>query len=91
MDLNFITPGLSTFTQLPSLLPAAFTTDLCGYVTLNCIRQPGTQRLDPLREVIMNRIWYRNFNTHQSIVLCHSVDATGLEFQIKSGQKILVI
>lgn len=79
MDLNFITPGLSTFTQLPSLLPAAFTTDLCGYVTLNCIRQPGTQRLDPLREVIMNRIWYRNFNTHQSIVLCHSVDATGLD------------
>ncbi len=79
MNLNFITPGLSTFTQLPSLNTAPFTTDLCGYVTLNCIRQPGAQRIDPIREVIMNRVWYRNFNTHQSIVLCHSVDATGLD------------
>ena len=79
MNLNFIAPGLSTLVQLPSLLTAPFTTDLCGYVTLNCIRQPGSQRLDPIREVIMNRVWYRNFNTHQSIVLCHSVDATGLD------------
>lgn len=79
MNLNFITPGLSTFTQLPSLNTAPFTTDLCGYVTLTCIRQPGAQRIDPIREVIMNRVWYRNFNTHQSIVLCHSVDATGLD------------
>lgn len=79
MNLDFITPGLSSLTQLPSLNTAPFTTDLCGYVTLNCIRQPGATRLDPIREIIMNRVWYRNFNTHQSIVLCHSVDATGLD------------
>nr|MBP6314900.1 T9SS type A sorting domain-containing protein [Chitinophagaceae bacterium] len=79
MDLNFVTPGLSTFTQLPTLATAPFSTNLCGFVTLNCIRQPGAQRLDPIREIIMNRAWYRNFNTHQSIVLTHSVDATGLD------------
>lgn len=79
MNLNFITPGLSTFTQLPTLPTASFSSDLCGYVTLTCIRQPGSQRLDPIREIIMNRVWYRNFNTHQSIVLSHSVDATGLD------------
>ncbi|MCC7031026.1 MAG: T9SS type A sorting domain-containing protein [Chitinophagaceae bacterium] len=79
MNLNFITPALSTLVQLPSINTAPFTTDLCGYVTLNCIRQPGSTRLDPIREIIMNRVWYRNFNTHQSIVLCHSVDATGLD------------
>jgi hypothetical protein len=79
MDLNFITPGLSTFTQLPTLATSSFSTNLCGFVTLNCIRQPGAQRLDPIREIIMNRAWYRNFNTHQSIVLSHSVDATGLD------------
>lgn len=79
LNLNFITPGLSTMAQLPSLLTAPFSTDLCGYVTLNCIRQPGNTRLDPIREIIMNRVWYRNFNTHQSIVLSHSVDATGLD------------
>lgn len=79
MNLDFITPLLSTLTQLPSIATVPFTTDLCGYVTLNCIRQPNSQRLDPIREIIMNRVWYRNFITHQSIVLCHTVDASGLD------------
>ncbi|MBL7766865.1 MAG: T9SS type A sorting domain-containing protein [Chitinophagaceae bacterium] len=79
LNLDFVTPANSTMNQQPDLNTAAFDTDLCGYTTLNCIRQPGTNtRLDPIREIIMNRVAYRNFNTHQSLVACHAVDQGNL-------------
>jgi len=75
LNADFITPANSTLVQQPNINTAAFDSDLCGYVTLNCIRQPGTNtRLDPIREIIMNRVYYRNFNTHQSLVAVHAVD-----------------
>lgn len=55
-----------------------FDSELCGYTSFSCIDQPGTTtNLDPLREVLMNRIMYRNFGTHESIVCCHVTDVTG--------------
>jgi hypothetical protein len=74
MNLDFITPANSSLSQQADINTAAFTSDLCGYSTLNCIRQPGTTRMDPIREIIMNRVYYRNFGTHQSLVALHSVD-----------------
>lgn len=80
LDLNFTTPSSSTLNVLPSLATAPFSSDLCGFVTLNCIQQPGTNtRLDPIREVIMNRVYIRVFGTYISMVLCHAVDVTGTD------------
>ncbi len=79
MNLDFVTPANSNLVkQSPSISPTAFTTDLCGY-SWQCIRQPNLQGLDELSGFIMNRIWYRNFNTYQSLVLSFDVDATGLD------------
>lgn len=74
MNLDFITPANSSLSQQPNINTAAFDSDLCGYNTLSCIRQPGATRMDPIREIIMNRVYYRNFGTHQSLVALHAVD-----------------
>lgn len=80
LNLNFAAPTSSTMSQMPSLAAASFDTHLCGYTTLNCITQPGTtQKMDPIREILMNRVYLRVFSGHQSIVLSHAVDATGTD------------
>ena len=48
---------------------AEFDSDLCGYSTFSCLRQRGSSvRLDPLREIIMPTLQYRNFGTHETLV-----------------------
>jgi Secretion system C-terminal sorting domain len=79
LTLDFTTPANSVLAQQPNLNTIAFDTDLCGYTTLDCISQPSAQKLDPLREVLMNKIIYRNFGTHQSVVCNHTVDVTGTD------------
>ena len=79
VNINWANPGSSTLTQnivLTMSLP--FDSELCGYTSFSCIDQPSSgTNLDPLREVLMNRIMYRNFGTHESIVCCHVTDVTG--------------
>jgi Secretion system C-terminal sorting domain/GEVED domain len=79
-NVNWTTPTSSTLTG-PVLLPtAAFSTELCGYTSFACIPQPGSGiTLDPLREVLMNRVYYRNFGTHGSIVSSHVTDVDGAD------------
>lgn len=78
LDIDWVTPSNSTFSQSQVLGITAFDSDMCGYTTFNCIPQPGTsQTIDPLREVLMNRIHYRNFGSHESIVCCHVTDVDG--------------
>ncbi|MCB9187811.1 MAG: gliding motility-associated C-terminal domain-containing protein [Flavobacteriales bacterium] len=80
LDIDWVTPGNSTFSQSQVLGIAAYDSDMCGYTTFNCIPQPGTTtKIDPLREVLMNRIHYRNFGTHESIVCCHVTDVDGTD------------
>jgi Secretion system C-terminal sorting domain len=74
LTLDFTTPANSILAQQADLNTAAFDTDFCGYTTLSCIDQPSTQKMDPLREVLMNKIIYRNFGTHQAIVCSHATD-----------------
>ena len=76
INYNAVTPASSTITGPTAIPTAAFDSDLCGYSTLNCITQPGTQTMDPIREVLMNRICYRNLNAfgYEAIALSHSVD-----------------
>ncbi|MBR9922585.1 MAG: T9SS type A sorting domain-containing protein [Bacteroidetes bacterium] len=56
----------------------AFDSELCNSSIFDCITQFGENgTLSALQQVIMNRIQYRNFGSHESIVLNHSVDVDG--------------
>jgi len=81
LNIDWVTPGNSSLSQNATLLMGApFDSDLCGYTSFSCIDQPGsTTNLDPLREVLMNRIHYRNFGTHESMVMCHVADVDGTD------------
>jgi Abnormal spindle-like microcephaly-assoc'd, ASPM-SPD-2-Hydin len=69
--VDFTTPANSTFTG-PDVIPVAAFTPLCGGGT--CVPQPGTkQKLDSLADRLMYRLAYRNFGTHESLVVNHSV------------------
>lgn len=76
---DWTTPANSTFTG-PTLLPvAAFDSNLCGYAR-SCIPQPNTTaKLDALPDRLMYRLQYRNFGTHDSLVVNHTVDVDGTE------------
>lgn len=79
-QVDFATPANSTFigpTQIPI---TEFDSDLCGLVSFACFPQPGTgTTLDPLREVLMHRVQYRNLGTHESLVGNFVVDVDGAD------------
>ena len=80
--VDFATPANSTFTQLPNIVTAEFDSDLCGFSSFFCIGMPGVPQgssssLDPLREVIMNRLAYRNFGDHETLVGNFVTDVDG--------------
>ena len=53
---------------------------LCGFFTFSCLSQPsGVNNLDPLREVVMHRLQYRNFGTHETLVGCLVTDVDGTD------------
>ncbi len=76
--VDFVTPANSTFTGPTNISITEFDSDLCGLTSFNCFPQPSGPTLDPLREVVMNRLQYRNFGTHQTLVsnLVTDVDGT---------------
>lgn len=72
-SVNWTTPGNSTFTKIADILTAEFDSTLCGLTSFFCMGMPGVPQgsgnsLDPLREVIMHRLGYRNFGTHEVLV-----------------------
>ncbi|HUS17324.1 MAG TPA: S-layer homology domain-containing protein [Chloroflexia bacterium] len=73
---DFVTPGNSTFTALPPIVPpqlAAFDGLLCNFAS--CVPQPGTiDKLDTLADRVMYRVAYRNFGDHEAVVFNHTVD-----------------
>ena len=78
-SVNWQNPAASTF-QLAATLPtAAFDSVLCNAGLMgNCVPQPGTNaRLETLTVWPMFRAQYRNFATHETLLLNHTVDATG--------------
>jgi uncharacterized membrane protein len=71
--VDFATPSNSTFTG-PTVINVAAFSPLCGGGT--CVPQPNTsQQLDSLADRLMYRLAYRNFGTHESLVVNHSVVA----------------
>lgn len=80
-DTDWITPANTTFTQVSTLNTAAFDTNLnCTPNFRSCIPQPGTTTgLDSLSNRLMARLQYRNFGTHESMVINQTVDADGTD------------
>src|SRR6202023_1241955 len=71
--VDFTNPSNSTFTG-PTVINVAAFSPLCAGGT--CVPQPGTtQQLDSLADRLMYRLAYRNFGTHESLVVNHSVTA----------------
>ncbi|MBI3358767.1 MAG: carboxypeptidase regulatory-like domain-containing protein [Nitrospirae bacterium] len=56
-----------------------FDADMCNF-SFNCIPQPGTaQGLDAISDRLMYRLAYRNFGSHEALVVNHAVDADGTD------------
>ncbi|MHB8810497.1 MAG: carboxypeptidase regulatory-like domain-containing protein [Desulfobulbaceae bacterium] len=73
--VDWAAPANSTFTE-SAVSPLA----VAPFNTLNTptIPQPGTaQLLDNLGDRLMYRLQYRNFGSHQTMVVNHTVDTTG--------------
>lgn len=66
--VDWATPANSTFTGPTNIAIAEIDSELCGFSSFNCFPQPSGPTLDPLREIVMNRLQYRNFGTHQTLV-----------------------
>ncbi|NWG28156.1 MAG: T9SS type A sorting domain-containing protein [Ignavibacteriaceae bacterium] len=68
--VNWVSPGSSTFTGPQFIATSTYST------VGDIIPQQGTgQQLASLAVMTMNRLDYRNFGTHQSMVVCHTVNA----------------
>jgi hypothetical protein len=71
--IDWETPSNSTYGLAVSLDPGYFNSDDDG------VPQPGTNnRLDVLSRMLMYRLAYRNFGTHQAMVANHSVKVSGV-------------
>ncbi len=77
-NIDFEDESNTSLTGPIIFLTEAFDSNLCGFTNYACIDQPDTGlNLDPLREVLMNKIVYRNFGDYESIVCSHVTDADG--------------
>lgn len=92
MDIDWVTPANTTLTGPFNIATSEFNSAICPGTPFNCFPQPGTTtRLDALREIIMFRLQYRNFGTHQSLVGNFVVDVDGSNhggirwFELRSG------
>jgi hypothetical protein len=70
--VDWTTPTNSTFTG-PTVINVAAFNPLCNGG--QCVAEPGGSTLDSLGDRLMHRLAYRNFGTHESLVVTHSVVA----------------
>ncbi|CAG5083344.1 T9SS type B sorting domain-containing protein [Parvicella tangerina] len=79
LDIDWSNPGAATLSQTYTLPVSPFESELCGFTSFSCIPQPGGNDLDPLRELLMNRIMYRNFGSYEALVCAHVTDVDGTD------------
>lgn len=74
LAVDFATPANTTLTGPFAVAIAEFSSNLNGLSAFNAFPQPtlagapNGQKLDPLRETVMNRLAYRNMGSHQVLV-----------------------
>ncbi|MDE0883983.1 MAG: proprotein convertase P-domain-containing protein [Myxococcota bacterium] len=74
-QVDFVNAANSTFTGPLQIPIAEFDSNLCGLSSFVCIPQPnGGIGLDPLREVSMFRVQYRNKGATETLVGSHATD-----------------
>ncbi len=74
--VNWTAPSAS-FTALGQVDAPEFDANMCNFNSA-CIPQPrGGERLDSLSEFTMYRAQFRHFADHDSLLVTHTVDATG--------------
>ncbi len=78
--IDWLTPANTTLTGPTSIAVSEFDSSLCGLTSFSCFPQPGSAfGLDPLREVIMLRLQYRNFDSYQTLVGNFVTDVDGTD------------
>jgi subtilisin-like proprotein convertase family protein len=80
--VDWTTPANSTFTQVANIATAEFDSNICGLLPFNGIAMPGVPKcagnsLDPIREVVMFKLQYRNFGSYEVLVGNLVTDASG--------------
>ena len=69
MSVDWNTPANSSITTLPRVAITEFNSWFRDYSSFATVPQPGsTSMLDPIREVILNSMVYRNLGSYESIV-----------------------
>jgi len=89
-SVDWTTPANSTFTQLPDIQITDYNSWFTDYSTFYSVPQPGTTtRLDPIREVILNRLSYWNFGDHQTLlgVFPTNIDVATSGNTVNAGQR----
>ncbi|MDB5207297.1 MAG: type sorting protein [Flavisolibacter sp.] len=71
---NFVTPASTVITLGQIINTAPFKSGMCNFAR-SCIPSAGGN-YDAISDRIMNRIYYRNFGTHEALVLNYTVDAS---------------
>jgi hypothetical protein len=78
LSINWSNPNLSTITGPIDLNTIAYNSNLCNFTSGSCIPQPGSsKKLDPLSNIVMDKVQYRNFGDHEAIVASHVCNADG--------------
>jgi len=94
-QVNWTTPSASTLTG-PTKITVARYHYLCDGQLTNCVPQMGSStKLDAQGDKLMQRLVYRNFGDHQSLVITHSINGPtsggGLrwyEFRVDGGGNV---
>jgi hypothetical protein len=80
-DVDWTTPANSSFTNVQSFVPptlAEFNWTVCGFFVQSCLPQPSPGvSVDSASWWPMQRLVYRNFGTHETLVGAWTVDVTG--------------
>lgn len=79
IDIDWDNPDNTVVTGPTPILTAPFETDACDFDDFPwaCAPQPNGASLSIIPRIIMHRVHYRNFGTHESVVLNFTVDANG--------------
>lgn len=68
MDVDFTTPENTTLTPLTTLPITDFNSALLNYSSDSVPQTGSSERLDAIRDMVYNRLAYRNFGAHEALV-----------------------
>jgi N-acetylneuraminic acid mutarotase len=81
-DVDWATPANSTFTG-PTVIDLealgyAYDSNMCGFAR-DCIPELDGEDVDAISDRLMYRLAYRNYGSHEALVLNHTVDVDGTD------------